>query len=62
MCAAHNRSEEGAMRAFWRHWIARRADQLLETAPLGSDNLEYLAHDPKAADSELCTVCGRPWR
>ena len=42
----------------WRRWMARRADQLLETARLGSDNLEYLAHDPKAADSELCTVAG----
>ena len=42
----------------WRRWMARRADQLLETARLGSDNLEYLTHDPKAADSELCTVTG----
>jgi len=42
----------------WRRWIARRADQLLETARLGSDNLEYLTHDLKAADSDLCTVAG----
>ena len=42
----------------WRRWMTRRADQLLETARLGSDNLEYLTHNPKAADSELCTVAG----
>ena len=42
----------------WRRWMARRADQLLETARLGSDNLEYLTHDLKAADSDLCTVAG----
>ena len=40
----------------WRRWMARRADQLLETACLGSDNLEYLTHDPKASD--LCPVAG----
>src|SRR6266566_2045392 len=70
--ATRDRSEEGAMRAFslgrrhrslpnvfvqsWRRWMARRADQLLETARLGSDNLEYLTHNPKATDSELCLV------
>ena len=42
----------------WRRWMARRADQLLEAACLGSDNLEYLTHDFKAADSDLCTVTG----
>jgi len=42
----------------WRRWMTRRADQLLETARLGSDNIEYLTHNPKAADSELCTVAG----
>src|SRR5215470_8702286 len=42
----------------WRRWIARRADQLLETARLGSDNLEYLTHDLKAGASDLCTVAG----
>src|SRR5262249_6239608 len=42
----------------WRRWMTRRADQLLETARLGSDNLKYLTHNPKAADSELCTVAG----
>ena len=42
----------------WRRWIARRADQLLETARLGSDNLEYLTDDLKAAGSDLCTVAG----
>ena len=38
--------------------MARRAGQLLETARLGSDNLEYLTHDLKGAESELCTVAG----
>jgi hypothetical protein len=42
----------------WRRWMTRRADQLLETARLGSDNLEYLTDDLKAADSDLCTVAG----
>ena len=42
----------------WRRWIARRADQLLETARLGSDNLEYLTHNPKTTDSDVCTVAG----
>ena len=42
----------------WRRWMARRADQLLETARLGSDNLEYLTHDLKGAESELCPVTG----
>ena len=42
----------------WRRWMARRADQLLETARLGSDNLEYLTHDLQAADSGLCTIAG----
>src|SRR6516225_2654975 len=42
----------------WRRWMARRADQLLETARLGSDNLEYLTHDPKATDCGLCPVTG----
>jgi len=42
----------------WRRWMARRANQLLETARLGSDNLEYLTHDPKAADCDFCPVAG----
>ena len=42
----------------WRRWMARRADQLLETARLGSDNLEYLTHDRKAADCDLSPVAG----
>jgi hypothetical protein len=42
----------------WRRWMTRRGDQLLETARLGSGNLEYLTHDLKAADSDLCTVAG----
>jgi hypothetical protein len=40
----------------WRRWMTRRADQLLETARLGSDNLEYLTHDRKAADCDLSPV------
>jgi hypothetical protein len=42
----------------WRRWMGRRANQLLETARLGSDNLEYLTHDRKAADCDLSPVAG----
>jgi hypothetical protein len=42
----------------WQRWMAGRADQLLETARLGSDNLEYLTHNFKTADSDRCTVAG----
>jgi len=53
-----HRSLPDVLAQSWRRWMARRADQLLETARLGSDNLEYLTHDLKAADSDLCTVAG----
>src|SRR5262249_38405117 len=53
-----HRSLPNVFAKWGRGWMPRRADQLLETARLGSDNLEYLTHDPKAADSELCTVAG----
>jgi hypothetical protein len=43
----------------WRHWMMRWADQLLETARLGCDNLEYLTDDRKGAGSDLCPVAGR---
>jgi hypothetical protein len=36
--------------------MATRADQLLETARLGSDKLEYLAHDLRVSNSGLCTI------
>ena len=42
----------------WRRWMATRADQLLETARLGSDKLDYLTHNPKASDADLCTIAG----
>ena len=42
----------------WRRWMMSWADQLLETARLGSDNLEYLTHDRKGAGSDLCRVAG----
>jgi hypothetical protein len=42
----------------WRRWMMSWADQLLETARLGSDNLEYLTYDRKAADTDLCPVAG----
>jgi hypothetical protein len=42
----------------WRRWMATRADQLLETARLGSDKLEYLTHNPKVSSSDLCTIAG----
>ena len=52
----NNGSSPNVFVRWWRRWMAMRADQLLETARLGSDNLEYLTHDLKAADSDLCTV------
>jgi len=30
-------------------------EMLLETARLGSDKLDYLTHNPKASDADLCT-------
>ena len=67
-------SEEGAMRTFslrrghrslpnvfvqlWWRWMATRADQLLESARLGSDKLEYLTQDLKVSDPDLCTIAG----
>jgi hypothetical protein len=41
-----------------RRWMATPADQLLETARLGSDKLEYLTHNLKESDSDLCTIAG----
>jgi hypothetical protein len=62
MCAfslqRRHRSLPNVFAQSWRRWMARRADQLLETARLGSDNLEYLTHDPKAADGDLSPVAG----
>ena len=52
----NNGSSPNVFVRWWRRWMAMRADQLPETARLGSDNLEYLTHDLKAADSDLCTV------
>ena len=43
----------------WRRWMMRWTDQLLETARLGCDNLEYLTDDRKGAGSDLCPVAGR---
>jgi hypothetical protein len=42
----------------WRRWMATRANQLLETARLGSDKLEYLTHNPEMSNSDLCTIAG----
>ena len=42
----------------WRRWMATGSDQLLETARLGSDKLDYLTHSPKASDADLCTIAG----
>jgi hypothetical protein len=53
-----HRSRPNVFVQSWRRWMASWADQLLETARLGSDNVEYLTHDLKAADSDLCTVAG----
>ena len=43
----------------WRRWMARRADQLLETARLGSDKVEYLTHGREMSNADLCRVAGR---
>jgi len=53
-----HRSRPNVFVQSWRRWMARPADQLLETARLGSDNLEYLTHDRKAADCDLSPVAG----
>jgi hypothetical protein len=53
-----HRSRPNVFVQSWQRWVARWADQLLETARLGSDNLEYLTHDLQAADSDLRTVAG----
>jgi hypothetical protein len=42
----------------WRRWIAAPADQLLEIACLGSDQLEYLTHDRGMSNSDGCIVAG----
>ena len=54
----NNGSSPNVFVRWWRRWMAMRADQLLETARLGSDNLEYLTHDRKAADCDLSPVAG----
>ena len=53
-----HRSRPNVFVQSWRRWMARPADQLLETARLGFDNLEYLTHDRKAADCDLSPVTG----
>ena len=54
-----HRSLPNAFAQSWRRWMMSWADQLLETARLGCDNLEYLTHDRKRAGSDLCPVAGR---
>jgi hypothetical protein len=53
-----HRSLPNILVQLWRRWMARRADQLLEIARLGSDKLEYLAHDLRVSNSSLCTIAG----
>ena len=53
-----HRSLPNAFVQLWRRWMATWADQLLETARLGSDKLEYLAHDLRVSNSGLCTIAG----
>src|SRR5215472_18539970 len=43
----------------WRRWMARRADQLLEAARLGSDKVEYLTLGREGSNADLCRVAGR---
>jgi hypothetical protein len=42
----------------WRRWMGMRANQLLETARLGSDKVEYLTHNLEMCSSDLCTTAG----
>jgi hypothetical protein len=53
-----HRSLPNILVQLWRRWMASRADQLLEIARLGSDKLEYLAHDLRVSNSSLCTIAG----
>jgi hypothetical protein len=53
-----HRSLPNAFAQSWWRWMVTRADQLLETARLGSDKLEYLTHNLKVSDSDLCTIAG----
>lgn len=54
----NNGSSPNVFVQWWRCWMATWADQLLETARLGSDKLEYLTHDLKVSHSDLCTIAG----
>jgi hypothetical protein len=49
-------STPGLVAQWWRHWIESRADELLEAARLGADELEYLTREIGPSDSELRTV------
>ena len=53
-----HRSLPNMFAQLWRRWMATRADQLLETARLGSDKLEYLTYDLGAPNSGLCSIAG----
>ncbi len=53
-----HRSLPNILVQLWRRWMASRADQMLEIARLGSDKLEYLAHDLRVSNSSLCTIPG----
>jgi hypothetical protein len=43
----------GLVAQWWRDWIESRADELLEAARLGADELEYLTHDIGPPDSRV---------
>jgi hypothetical protein len=43
----------------WRRWMAAQANQLLEVARLGSDNVEYLTDGREMPNGDVCRVSGR---
>jgi len=53
-----HRSRPNVFVQSWRRWMARPADQLLETARLGFDNLEYLTVRAVPEPERLCVGSG----
>jgi hypothetical protein len=52
------RSWSSLLVRLWPHWLAVRADQLLEAGRLGSDKLEYLTTNAEMSTSNRCTRAG----
>jgi hypothetical protein len=56
-----HRSLPNVLVQLWRRWMAARANQLLETARLGSDKLEYLTQGRETSNFDLCAgASGHP--